>query len=204
MSNEITLRIATEKDAPRLLEIYRPYVEKTAVSFEYQVPDLEEFQSRMRNVSRKYPYLVAESAGEIWGYAYTHSFISRAAYDHSAELTIYLKEDKQKMGIGKKLYRALEEISKAQNICNLYACIGYPEKEDEYLTRNSADFHEHMGYHIVGKFYNCGRKFHRWYHMVWAEKIIGVHEPDSSLVIPFPQLDPEILHKIGIATPDRR
>ena len=62
-----------------------------------------------------------------------------------------------------------------QNICNLYACIGYPEKEDEYLTKNSVYFHEKLGYRMVGEFYKCGYKFNRWYNMVWMEKFIGEH-----------------------------
>lgn len=116
------------------------------------MPSLKEFRSRIKNILKKHPYLVAEIEGEIAGYAYTSDFVGRAAYDHSSELTIYLKENMRKMGIGKKLYHALEEISRAQNITNLYACIGYPEKEDEYLTRNSAEFHQHLGYQIVGNF----------------------------------------------------
>ena len=200
MTNEITIRTAREEDAAKLLEIYRPYVEKTAISFEYDVPSLEAFRSRIKNILKKHPYLIAEIEGEIAGYAYTSDFVGRAAYDHSSELTIYLKENMRKMGIGKKLYHALEGISRAQNITNLYACIGYPEKEDEYLTRNSAEFHQHLGYQIVGKFYNCGCKFGRWYHMVWAEKIIGTHESIPAPVIPFPELDIEILHKMGVET----
>lgn len=57
-----------------------------------------------------------------------------------------------------------------------YACIGYPEKDDEYLTTNSADFHEHLGLKKVGGFYKCGYKFDRWYNMIWMEKIIGKHQ----------------------------
>ena len=60
-------------------------------------------------------------------------------------------------------------------ILNLYACIGQPEVEDEYLTRNSADFHEHMGFSKVGEFHKCGYKFGRWYNMIWMEKMIGKH-----------------------------
>ena len=58
-------------------------------------------------------------------------------------------------------------------ILNLYACIGYPQVEDEYLTKNSAEFHAHLGFELVGTFHNCGYKFDRWYDMVWMEKIIG-------------------------------
>ena len=129
-------RIATPDDAPALLAIYAPYVENTAISFEYVVPSVEEFRSRIEGVRKSYPYLVAEAAdGSLLGYAYTHTFIPRAAYDHCAETTIYLALDARHQGLGKRLYRALEELSLAQNIYNLYACIGEPQGEgDEYLT----------------------------------------------------------------------
>ena len=94
----------------------------------------------------------------------------------------------RKMGIGKKLYHALEEISRAQNITNLYACIGYPEKEDEYLTKDSIRFHEHMGYRIVAEFRECAYKFRRWYGMVWMEKRIGKLPGNPSEVKNFAQV----------------
>ena len=76
-------RLATLDDAPALLSIYAPYVEKTAISFEYDVPSLDEFRRRIADISRKYPYLVAEDEnGQFLGYAYTHTFIARKAYDH--------------------------------------------------------------------------------------------------------------------------
>ena len=77
MTNEITIRTAREEDAAKLLEIYRPYVEKTAISFEYDVPSLEAFRSRIKNILKKHPYLVAEIEGEIAGYAYTSDFVCR-------------------------------------------------------------------------------------------------------------------------------
>lgn len=187
--SKIALRVATVDDAKELLAIYAPYVTKTAISFEYEVPSLQEFEARIVNTLRKYPYLVAESAGEILGYAYTHAFVGRAAYDYAVETTIYLKEGKTKMGIGKILYDALERISKAQHFLNMNACIGYPEVEDEHLTMNSVQFHEHLGYRMVGMFHNCGYKFGTWYHMVWMEKMIGEHNGHPLPVIPFSELD---------------
>lgn len=92
-------RIATPDDAPALLAIYAPYVENTAISFEYAVPSVEEFRSRIEGVRKSYPYLVAEAAdGSLLGYAYTHTFIPRAAYDHCAETTIYLALDARHQG----------------------------------------------------------------------------------------------------------
>ena len=182
------IRAATPDDAGELLAIYTPYVTNTAISFECEAPELSEFQKRIENTLKRYPYLLAESAGEILGYAYTGPFVGRAAYDWAAETTIYLKENKKRMGIGRALYEALEKVSRAQNILNLNACIGYPEAEDEYLTGNSVQFHAHMGYRMVGEFHKCGYKFGRWYNMVWMEKILGEHREKPEKVIPFPAL----------------
>ncbi len=185
----MNLRTASTADAKALLELYAPYVEKTAITFEYVVPTPEEFENRITRTLKNYPYLVAEQNGELLGYAYTGPFVGRAAYKWSAEVSIYIKENKRKMGIGKKLYAALEEISKAQNILNLNACIGYTETEDEHLTNNSMEFHTHMGYTLVGRFHNSGYKFGRWYDMIWMEKLIGEH-PDKPLpVVPFSELN---------------
>ncbi|MCM1466696.1 MAG: GNAT family N-acetyltransferase [Alistipes sp.] len=190
MNNQsIKIRTASIKDAKELLEIYTPYVEKTAITFEYDVPSLEEFQSRIQNTLKKYPYLLAEQNSEILGYAYTGPFVGRAAYGWSAEVSIYLREDKRKMGIGRRLYTALETVSKAQNILNLNACIGYTETEDDHLTNDSFRFHSHMGYTLVGEFHKCGYKFGNWYSMIWMEKIIGEHGSEPLPVIAFPELE---------------
>ena len=176
MIDDISIRFAKPEDAKELLKIYAYYVTDTAISFETEVPSEEEFKLRIEEVLKSYPFIVACKDDEILGYAYLHSFVGRKAYELSAETTIYLNPDKKKMGIGKKLYSVLEDIAKAQNITNLYSCIGYVDKEDEYLNNNSVQFHEHIGFRIVGKFENCGHKFGRWYHMVWMEKIIGEHK----------------------------
>jgi len=175
MIDDISIRFAKPEDAKELLKIYAYYVTDTAISFETEVPSEEEFKLRIEEVLKSYPFIVACKDDEILGYAYLHSFVGRKAYELSAETTIYLNPDKKKMGIGKKLYSVLEDVAKAQNITNLYSCIGYVDKEDEYLNNNSVQFHEHIGFRIVGKFENCGHKFGRWYHMVWMEKIIGEH-----------------------------
>ncbi|MDO4344185.1 MAG: GNAT family N-acetyltransferase [Eubacteriales bacterium] len=202
MSHEIEIRVAVPGDAKEILAIYAPYVEKTAITFEYDVPGLEEFTSRIERTLKKYPYIVAEQDGEILGYAYTGAFVGRAAYDWAAETTIYLKENKRKSGLGRKLYTALEKISRAQNITNLNACIGYPETDDEYLTKNSAQFHQHIGYRMAGEFHQCGYKFGRWYNMVWMEKVLGVHPDVPAPMIPFPELSADTLKALGISIRD--
>ena len=185
MAAAITIRTAALPDAERLLEIYRPYVEETAITFEYDVPTIDEFRGRMTRVLEKYPYLVAERDGTIVGYAYAGPFVGRAAYYWSVETTIYLDRAVRRQGIGKALYTALETVLGAMGILNLNACIGYPEVEDEHLTRNSVEFHAHLGYQWVGQFHNCGYKFGRWYHMVWMEKMLGEHPLQPDPVDPF-------------------
>ena len=49
------IRVAGPEDAPALLEIYTYYVRHTAITFEYDVPSLEEFTVRIRSTLQKYP-----------------------------------------------------------------------------------------------------------------------------------------------------
>ena len=198
MEHDVTIRTASAKDAAAILEIYRPYVEKTAISFEYEVPTLEEFTGRIRHVLEKYPYLVAEKDGRIVGYAYAGVFIPRRAYDWSVELSIYVDRNLRNAGVGGKLYGAMGAILKEQGVLNMNACIGYPEKEDEYLTKNSAEFHAHLGFRMAGLFHDSGCKFGRWYHMVWMEKLIGEHRENQPPVKSFDEVRATVAARYGI------
>lgn len=200
-SKDIKIRTAGIHDAQALLEIYAPYVRNTAITFEYEVPKLADFQKRIENTLKKYTYIVAEADGEILGYAYMGAFKERAAYDWSAEVSIYVKEDKHGNGVGRKLYAALEEISHAQHILNLNACIACSDMEDGYLTNDSVTFHSHMRYTMVGKFHQCGYKFGRWYDMVWMEKMVGEHPADPAPVIRFPDLSWTVNTVNGMESP---
>lgn len=186
--SEINIRNADIIDADRLLKIYAYYVMNTAISFEYEVPSISEFQNRMRDKMKKYPYIVIEKDGIVQGYAYAGAFVGRAAYNWSCETTIYLDHNARKCGLGRKLYEALEAKIKEMGVLNLYACIGYPETEDEYIDKNSAKFHEHLGFTKVGEFHKCGYKFGRWYNMIWMEKIIGEHEAQQPKIKYYPEL----------------
>lgn len=188
---KVNIRVVSPEDAEELLAIYAPYVEHTAITFEYEVPSLWEFRERICHVLEKYPYLAAEVDGQIAGYAYAGVFHDREAYDWCVETSIYVDQSSRKMGIGGKLHHALEEVLKLQGILNLNACIAYPEEEDEYLTKNSVEFHRHLGYDMVGEFHNCGYKFDRWYHMVWMEKMIGEHRSGQDFPKNFPQIREE-------------
>ena len=171
--SQITIRPARPSDAEALLAIYAPYVEKTAITFEYDAPTVEEFRSRIEETLKAYPYLVAEIQGRPVGYAYAGPFHTRAAYDWNVETSIYIEEGRRRNGLGRALYDALEKYLYAMGIVTLYACITYPANPDPYVTTDSVDFHSYMGYQMVGNFHQSGYKFNRWYDVVWMEKQIG-------------------------------
>jgi phosphinothricin acetyltransferase len=174
--SKIIIRKDKEEDAERLLEIYAPYVIDTAITFEYEVPTVDEFRQRINNTLKKYPYLVAEDEkGNLMGYSYAGAFKGRAAYDWAVETSIYVKQGEAGKGLGRLLHDALQKELQQMGILNMCACISAPRGTDPYLTDNSIQFHSHLGYRMVGRFMQCGYKFSRWYDMVWMEKHIGEH-----------------------------
>lgn len=175
MSLDIVIEDATPEMAGELLAIYVPYVAQTAVSFEYDVPTLADFTERIRRVQSRYPWIVARQNEEIVGYAYAGVFKDRRAYDRSVELSIYIRKEAHRLGLGRRLYAALSARLAAQGVRNLYACIAVPNAADDpYLTLDSVRFHERLGFRTVGRFTDCAAKFGRLYSMVWMEKFLAV------------------------------
>lgn len=166
------IRVATAQDAKSLLEIYGYYVNNTAITYEYEVPSVADFQRRIEQTLTQYPYLVWEENGHILGYAYAGRFHPRKAFDWAAEASVYVHKDARGRGIGPKLYEVLEKCLRKQGYVNLNVSIAYPQTEDAYLTKNSVQFHTHMGYTLCAHFHNCAYKFGRWYDLVWMEKYL--------------------------------
>ena len=184
----ITLRQATKNDGEALAAIYKHYVENTAITFEYVAPTSEEFAQRIAHKSEKYPFIIAEEDGRPVGYAYASEYRERAAYSWDVETSVYLDLEHQGRGIGKRLYSALEEILKLQNVVNLYACITYPNEQ-------SIAMHESMGYKFIGRFHAAGFKMGEWHDVIWLEKQISF--PEKPLpVIPYPELDTNAVNQI--------
>ena len=183
------IRIATVNDADEILDIYAPYVENTAITFEYDVPDTVELERRIENTVKSYPYLVAVDNSKIVGYSYAGPFRPRAAYKHSAEVSIYLDEKIRGNGIGTLLYQELEKQLIRQNVFILYASITTTDrKDDANLTDASIRFHDKFGYTIIGRHDRCGYKFGKWYSMIWMEKVIVPLPDNPDSFIPFSEI----------------
>ncbi len=163
---DLTIRLAVPEDAEGILRIYRPYVEDTVITFDCEVPAVEEFRERITTVLKRHPYLVADTEHGIIGYAYASDFKSRSAYDWSVETSIYVDRDWHGCGVGTALYTALEEWLEAQNVLNLYACITYPNPR-------SIRFHKTFRYKKVARFRKCGYKKKKWRGVIWMQKTIG-------------------------------
>lgn len=177
------IRFAAAKDAAELLEIYAPYVTGTTVSFEYEVPAVEEFRRRVEETSARYPYLVWEEDGALLGYAYAHPYAARPAYQWSAELTVYLRQGVSRRGLGSRLYGALMELLRLQGVRNVYGCV---------TAENTASvaFHHALGFREAGRFSQVGYKLDRWLDVLWLEKAIASGGEPQPLT-PFSQVDRE-------------
>lgn len=177
----INIRIATVDDAAELLEIYRPYVLDTNITFEYTVPTIADFSQRITETLQQFPYLVAVEAGKIIGYAYAHSYKERAAYDWAVEVSVYVSVVDQAKGTGKMLYQALEKELKQQNILVLTACITGGND-------NSVIFHEKFGYQKVAEFKKIGYKFNQWHDVIWMQKFLQEPTNQVEAMIPYSKL----------------
>lgn len=157
------IRLAKPSDARSLLDIYAPYVENTAITFEYEVPTVEDFTTRIEKTLEKYPYLVAEEDGVVLGYAYASTYYARAAYDWAVELSVYVSLDSRGQGVGTKLYDALEYLLDQMGYVHFLACISLPNEA-------SLTLHRKRGYQKVAHFPKIGYKFERWHDIVWLQK----------------------------------
>lgn len=162
MDKLVTIRMAVPEDAKGILDVYAPYILDSSVTFEYEVPGIKEFQDRIAGITKDMPYIVCVIDGEIAGYAYASHYRSRAAYQWDCELSVYVREDSQRGGIGRRLYEMLFTILKEMNYEHAYACITTPNPQ-------SIRFHEAMGFVKNALFEQCGFKQGRWYDVTWMD-----------------------------------
>ncbi len=184
----IKLRIARLNDCGALSSIYKHYVNNTSVSFENMAPNESEFKKRIEKTMIKYPFLVAEYNNGVVGYAYASEYRTRAAYQWTAELSVYVAHEHIGEGVGTCLYSALLEMLKQQNICTVCAGITYPNERSVYL-------HEKLRFIYSGKLSSVGYKNGKWHDLMWYVKQLSTADQPSA-IIPFPDLDHSIVSNI--------
>jgi L-amino acid N-acyltransferase YncA len=166
---ELRIRPVALTDAAAILDIYSPYIKNTVMTFETQIPSVEEFAARIDGIRSRYPYLVCEAGGKVAGYAYASQHQARSAYRYSVDVSIYVAPKHHHKGVGKALYRSLFDALKGYDFYTAYAGITVPNEA-------SVGLHKGFGFHEVGTYHNVGYKMGRWLDVVWLEKPLKAYD----------------------------
>lgn len=165
------IRLAEAADAAGILEIYGPVVEKTAISFETEVPAVAEIESRITAVTASLPWLCAVDDEGLLGYAYASILRQRAAYQWSVEVSAYVHERARRLGVGRKLYEALFAVLRELGYYRVFAGATLPNEP-------SVAFHHSLGFTDVGVYHDIGHKFGQWHDVGWLE--LALRELDET------------------------
>jgi phosphinothricin acetyltransferase len=161
----LAIRAASIEDLPRVTEIYNHYIVHTAITFDlvpYTVEQRGEWFAQFSD-SGRHRLLVAERDGDVIGYAASHQFRTKAAYDTTVETTIYLAPTATGNGAGAALYTALFEALRDEDIHTVIAGITLPNEASEAL-------HARFGFERAGLMHAVGRKFDRYWDVLWLER----------------------------------
>ena len=176
-----SIRLANAADAPAILEIYRPIVRETIISFEIEVPGLVGMQDRITNTLLRFPWLVCENDGVVMGYAYGGPHRGRTAYQWSAELSVYVHETYRKHGIARALYTSLMALLALQGFVNAYGGVALPNEASERL-------HNAMGFRPIGIYENVGFKMGQWHSVKWWHRPLADYTGSPHAIVPPDQL----------------
>ncbi len=180
------IRMASGQDAAQVAAIYAPVVRETAISFEVDPPDEAEMRRRIVHTLEQYPWLVCETDGEVLGYVYASQHRTRAAYQWSVDVTVYVHPAHRRKGLGRALYTSLLGVLPLQGYTNAYAGITLPNP-------GSVGLHEAMGFEPVGIYRQVGYKLGRWHDVGWWGLALRAHDlaPSAPLLVTAVQDLPE-------------
>jgi phosphinothricin acetyltransferase len=161
----VEIRLAERRDVSRLTEIYNYYVVNTPVTFDVEPYTVERRQGWFEQFAPtgRQRLLVAESETNVLGYAGTTRFRPKAAYETTVETTIYCAPEAVGKGIGKRLYAALFDALRGEDIHRFVAGYALPNAA-------TAAIHERFGFKVVGVFSENGRKFGKYWDVCWVER----------------------------------
>lgn len=164
----VAIRSAKPHDIPAITKIYAEAVRHGTASFELEPPDQAEMVRRQKALlAKSCPYLVAEGAGVIAGYAYAGPYRTRPAYDWCVEDSIYVAPDYHRRGIGRTLLDRLITESEARGFRQMIAVIG------DTANTASVAVHAAAGFRMIGTFQSIGYKHGRWLDTVLMQRPLG-------------------------------
>jgi phosphinothricin acetyltransferase len=152
----------SSRDAGACAAVYAEFVTDTVISFETVPPTEGDLAERIARVSRTHPWLVAEEAGRVLGFAYGSPHRDRAAYRWAADVSVYIEPASHRRGIGRALYSTLFDLLRAQGM--LIACAGIT-----LPNQASVALHESFGFVSVGVYRQIGFKSGAWHDVGWWE-----------------------------------
>ncbi|MFC7734619.1 GNAT family N-acetyltransferase [Roseomonas sp. GCM10028921] len=165
------IRDATPDDAPAMAVIYAHHVLHGTGTFEEQPPAAEEMAARLARIGAAgHAWIVVEEEGTILGYGYFNNFHPRSAYRHTAEDSIYVRDDVRGQGVGKALVAELLRRAEAAGFRQMVAVIGDSENV------GSIGLHLSLGFRQAGMLKAVGLKFGRWVDVVYMQKALGEGE----------------------------
>ena len=156
--DRVTLRPSVDADLPTLTAIYAHHVLRGTASFEVDAPDLAEMTCRRADVLAKgLPWIVAQSAAGVLGYAYANHFRPRPAYRYTLEDSIYIDDAARGRGVGRLLLAELVARCEAMGARQMLAVIG-----DANANAPSIALHSALGFKDCGVLAAVGWKFDAW------------------------------------------
>ena len=178
MNSDARIRVPTQSDAKAIRDIYAPFCESSAVTFEETPPTEAEMAERIESTLETYPWLVCELEGEVVGYAYASRLRKRRAYQWTVELSVYVAKSTRRAGVGRALYESLFAVLEHQGVCDAYAVTTVPNSQTEH-------FHERLGFERVVDFPAMGYIEDEWYDVAWWRRQLGEKADDPDPIRPF-------------------
>ena len=162
------VRPATEADAAAVAAIYGHHVLHGFGTFEEVPPSTEEIAGRIAGVlGRGLPYLVAEAAGAVIGFAYAAPFRPRAAYRYTVEDSVYIAPEAIGKGVGKALVAEVIRLCEGLGLRQMVAVIG------DTANAGSIGLHRSLGFEQAGVGRSLGYKHGRWVDIVWMQRALN-------------------------------
>jgi phosphinothricin acetyltransferase len=159
------IRPASLADLPRITEIHNYYVQKTHITFDVRpfAPEHRVSWFNEHSDGRRHRILVADEDGKVLGYTATGSFRSKEAYETTVEVSVACAPESTAKGIGTRLYQALFPVLEQEDVHRVVAGIAQPNPASNAL-------HERFGFKKIGAFTEVGRKFGKYWDVLWMEK----------------------------------